>query len=151
MSSDVGTLLAPNVKLFARLICRSDPVGTVITTGDQAVALELALAHVAVDAATIAPQVYPHMGTDDPSGRLIVDAPAAKLTCCCATVVPSQRSRIVAATPPALYFVLALSCIVPLLTLIRLVDHEFTRIYEQHHHHSPGKDIVSGDLAFVVR
>jgi hypothetical protein len=35
ITSDVGTLFAPNERLFVRLIVRADPVGTVITTGDQ--------------------------------------------------------------------------------------------------------------------
>ena len=35
ITSDVGTLFAPNERLFVRLIVRACPVGTVITTGDQ--------------------------------------------------------------------------------------------------------------------
>jgi hypothetical protein len=35
ITNDVGTLLAPNERLLVRLIVRSCPVGTVITTGDQ--------------------------------------------------------------------------------------------------------------------
>src|SRR6266576_219287 len=35
ITSDVGTLFAPNERLLVRLIVRTCPVGTVITTGDQ--------------------------------------------------------------------------------------------------------------------
>src|SRR6267378_6127751 len=35
ITSEVGTLFAPNERLLVRLIVRACPVGTVITTGDQ--------------------------------------------------------------------------------------------------------------------
>jgi hypothetical protein len=50
-------LLAPNVRLFVRLICSDCPVGTVITTGDQAVANGFALAQVADEPLAAAPQL----------------------------------------------------------------------------------------------
>src|ERR1035438_9400336 len=82
MVSDVGTELAPNVRLFVRLICKVCPVGTVIPTGNQPAASGFNAAQVAKEPLTAAPQVYPHMGTVAPSGRVIVDGPAVKLTCC---------------------------------------------------------------------
>jgi hypothetical protein len=95
MSSDVGTLLLPKVRLFVRLICRSDPVGTVITTGDHVTVFGLAIAHVAVEPATNDPQLYPHIGTEEPSGKVNVDEPAVTFTCCCAIEALMHRRRIV--------------------------------------------------------
>src|ERR1035437_7018562 len=45
---DVGTEYVPKMRLLVRLIVRVCPVGTVITTGDQPVAVGFNLAHVAV-------------------------------------------------------------------------------------------------------
>jgi hypothetical protein len=56
---DVGTLFAPNVRLFVRLI-PSPPtavVGTVMTTGDQPAAVGFNLAQVALEPVTAAPQL----------------------------------------------------------------------------------------------
>jgi hypothetical protein len=53
-------LVAPvveNERLFVRLICRVDPVGTVITTGVQPAAVGFSLAHVAVERDTGVPQL----------------------------------------------------------------------------------------------
>jgi hypothetical protein len=67
---EVGTLLPLlNVRLFVRLICSVDPVVAVITTGDQPEELvPAAAAQVAVELLTMDPQLYPHMGTEEPSG-----------------------------------------------------------------------------------
>jgi len=54
----------------------------VITTGDHPLALGFSLAQVAVELATTAPQLYPHMGTEEPSGIVMLVGPAVKLTCC---------------------------------------------------------------------
>jgi hypothetical protein len=60
MTIDVGTLFAPNVRLFVRLI-PSPPaavVGTVMTTGDQPAAVGFNLAQVASEPpVTAAPQL----------------------------------------------------------------------------------------------
>jgi hypothetical protein len=44
-------------------------VGTVITTGDQPLAAGFNFAQVAVVLTATGPQLYPHIGTDEPSGR----------------------------------------------------------------------------------
>src|SRR5580704_14815873 len=57
ITSDVGTLLLPNVRPLVKLMVRPCPVGTVITTGDHPVAKGFDLAHVAVEPPTMAPQL----------------------------------------------------------------------------------------------
>src|ERR1700730_7840208 len=84
---EVGTGLAVvlpvgvNDRLFVRLIVRLCPVGTVITTGDQmagVIAAGFSGAQVAVEPVTAAPQLYPHIGTAVPSGRIAVAGPAVR-------------------------------------------------------------------------
>jgi hypothetical protein len=53
-----------------------------MTTGDHPPAAELNLAQVAVEADTAVPQLYPHIGTDEPSGRVMLVGPAVRFTCC---------------------------------------------------------------------
>jgi hypothetical protein len=53
-----------------------------MTTGDQPLAAGFNLAQVAVEPAAAAPQMYPHIGTDEPSGRVMLVGPAVMLTCC---------------------------------------------------------------------
>jgi hypothetical protein len=53
---DVGTEYVPKMRLLVRLIVRVCPVATVITTGDQPVAVGFNLAHVAVAPVTTVPQ-----------------------------------------------------------------------------------------------
>jgi hypothetical protein len=66
---------------------RLDPVGTVITTGDQvgaagfATDAEFSAEQVAVEAATAEPQTYPHIGNTVPSGSVLVVGAAVRLTC----------------------------------------------------------------------
>jgi hypothetical protein len=88
---DVGTVFAVeepvgvNVRLFVRLICNPPvaPVGTVITTGDQPPEeAGFNAAQVAPEPDTVVPQLYPHIGTAEPSGKVAVTGPAVKLTCC---------------------------------------------------------------------
>src|SRR5450631_66342 len=57
ITSEVGTEFAPKERLFVRLIVRSCPVGTVITTGDQPAAAGIDLAQVAVEPPTGVPQL----------------------------------------------------------------------------------------------
>src|SRR5258706_15988890 len=98
MVSEVGTLLAPKVRLFVRLITRVCPVGTVITTGDQPSAVGCNAAHAAVEPLTAAPQVEPHIGTTGPSGKVMLVGPAVRLTCCWATAQLAPRRRTNTAT-----------------------------------------------------
>jgi hypothetical protein len=75
-----------NERLFVRLIVRLCPVGTVITTGDQIAGVIVAAGfngtQVAVEPVAAPPQLYPHIGTAVPSGRIAVAGPAVRLTCC---------------------------------------------------------------------
>jgi hypothetical protein len=68
----------------------------VITTGDHPVAAVLAATHVAVVGLAGVAQVYPHMGTTEPSGSVIVVGPALRATCCAAneTLAPRRRTDI---------------------------------------------------------
>src|ERR1035438_8216454 len=68
---DVGILFAPdrNERLLVRLIVRACPEGTVITTGDQPVAVGFNAAHVAAGPLPV-PQKYPHIGTVEPSATV---------------------------------------------------------------------------------
>src|SRR5207248_9464207 len=92
---------AVNERLLLRLITRVCPVGTVMITGDQpagvvvvaAGASGFKLAHVAVEPVTAVPQLYPHIGTTEPSGKVTVVGPAVKLTCCWATTRPAPSRR----------------------------------------------------------
>src|SRR4051794_26013322 len=105
MTSEVGMLFVPalvvNVSRFVRLIWRTCPDGTVITTGDQTsgfgpAAAGLRGAQVAAGTAfvaTAAPQPYPHIGTACPSGKVAVAGPTVRLTCCCAKAAPLPRRR----------------------------------------------------------
>src|SRR5215469_4231161 len=86
-------------RLLVRLIASPPvaPVGTVMTTGDQTVVVVAAAfkaAQVAVEPATTAPQLYPHIGTAVPSGRIAEAGPAVRLTCCWATEALAPRRRI---------------------------------------------------------
>jgi hypothetical protein len=81
-------------RLFVRLIRRSCPVGTVITTGDQPAADGFSFAQLAVEPGTAVPQEYPHIGTDEPSDRVAEVGPAIRFTCCCATAQLASRRRI---------------------------------------------------------
>jgi hypothetical protein len=65
----------------------------VITTGDQPAAAGFDLAQVAVEPETTAPQVYPHIGTEVPSDRVMAVGPAVRLTCCWATETLTPRRR----------------------------------------------------------
>ena len=57
MTSEVGTPLVPNERLLVRLIVRTWPVGTVMTTGDQfGAAVGFRAAQVAVEPLTAVPQ-----------------------------------------------------------------------------------------------
>jgi hypothetical protein len=85
----VGTVLVPlvvvNERLFVRLIVRLCPVGTVITTGDQmagVIAAGFNGVQVAVEPVAAPPQLYPHIGTAVPSGKVAVAGPAVRLTVC---------------------------------------------------------------------
>jgi hypothetical protein len=75
-------------------MARGCPVATVITIGDHPVAAGLSVVQVAPVAV---PQVYPHMGTTEPSGNAKVVGAAVRLTCAWATVVPAPRRRTAAA------------------------------------------------------
>src|SRR5436305_11554726 len=87
-------LFPANVRLLVSWILRSVPVGTVMITGDQPVAVGFNFAQVAVEpTGCVASQLYPHIGTDEPSGRVSVVPPALKLTCCWARAVPAPRRR----------------------------------------------------------
>jgi hypothetical protein len=106
---DVGILfgvvlpVGVNERLLARLMVRFEPVGTVIITGDQPVAEGFALAHVAPPADPL--QVYPHMGTVVPSGRVVDDGPAVRFTdWAAARPVPTRRT----AAPRSAVFMIAL-------------------------------------------
>jgi hypothetical protein len=106
----VGTVVAVvapvgvKVRLLVRLIVKLCPAGTVITTGDQPAGVVVVArgafgfngAQVAVEPATAAPQVYPHIGTVEPSGSVTEVGPAVKLTLCWAAAVPAPRRRTVA-------------------------------------------------------
>src|SRR5215469_18035957 len=116
MSSDVGMFVVANVRLLVRLICRSDPVGTVITTGDHPVAFGFAPAQLAAEPVTTVPQLYPHIGTDEPSGNVMVEDAAVRLICCCATEALIQRSSIIAARIAVLTGLIELSSIALFLT-----------------------------------
>src|SRR5271169_1226183 len=98
---DVGTTFAVvlpvagvNERLLVRLIVKPWPEGTVITTGDHAVPADpgFVAAHVAVEPLTAVPQKYPHIGTTEPSGRVVVVGAAVRLTCCWpkAATVPAR-------------------------------------------------------------
>jgi hypothetical protein len=88
-----------NVRLFVKLIVRSCPVGTVITTGDQVSGVVTVNAagfngpQVAVPPVGL-PQVYPHIGTAVPSGIVAVAGPAVRFTVCWAADTPTPRRRI---------------------------------------------------------
>src|SRR5580704_5619852 len=91
---DVGIEFVPKVRLLVRLIVRSVPVGTVITTGDHpppAFGLR-ALQPTVVPAGCIVSQLYPHIGTEVPSGSLADVGAAVKFTCC-VEADPTPRRR----------------------------------------------------------
>jgi hypothetical protein len=56
------------------------------------------------------------MGTEEPSGKTMVEEPVARLTCCWATEALTQRRRIVATKIAVLGGLIELSCIALLLT-----------------------------------
>src|SRR5436305_6942247 len=86
-------LFPANARLLVSWILRSAPVGTVMITGDQPVAVGFNFAQVAVEpAGCVASQLYPHIGTDEPSGRVRLVPPAVRLTCW-ARAVPAPRRR----------------------------------------------------------
>ena len=89
MSVPDNTIEVGTVRLFVRPIVRSDPVGTVITTGDQPVAVGFNFAQVAPVAV---PQVYPHIGTVAPSGVTRLAGPAVRLTWPTAKPAPKRRT-----------------------------------------------------------
>jgi hypothetical protein len=84
MEVGTGRLL---VRLIVRLVEPDSAAGTVINTGDHAPVLRFA--QVAVTAAV---QVYPHIGTEFPSGRMRVLDPAVRLTDW-AEAMPAPRRR----------------------------------------------------------
>jgi hypothetical protein len=95
ITSDVGTGAG---KLLVRLIVKvAVPEGTLITTGDQPVAAVFKAVQVA--GATAAVQLYPHIGTADPSGSVAVDEPAVKLTLLWPRDTPLASRRMEAASP----------------------------------------------------
>src|SRR3974390_722358 len=99
---EVGTVFA----VVAPVGVNGVPVGTVIRTGDQiAAAVAVAVddgfnaAHVAVEPVTAVPQLYPHIGTTFPSGRVRVVGAAVRLIC--ANAVTAPTSSIAAASTAA--------------------------------------------------
>src|SRR5216684_1623308 len=88
----VAAPVGVNDRPFVRLIVNACPVGTVIITGDQPArvvavarsAFGFNFAQVAVEPVAARPQLYPHIGTWDPSGSVAVAGAAVRLTTCCA-------------------------------------------------------------------
>src|SRR5437660_3454070 len=94
------------------------------------------------------------MCTTVPSGMVMSAGPAVKLTCCWpqATTPPNRRipPTRTAAFNVSLKLLVRMGSLVVLVS-IGLVDHKFPGIYQHHHQHSAGENIVGGDLALVVR
>src|SRR6266567_3960781 len=63
-----------------------------------------------------APQVYPHIGTVEPSGRVTVDGPAVRLTDVCALAIPAPKRR--TAAPRAAVLIIALKVLVRISVLL---------------------------------
>jgi hypothetical protein len=86
ITSEVGTVFVPvpagKDRLFVRLIVRAWPVATVITTGDHAAAAGFNATQVALAPDAGAPQLYPHIGTVEPSAMVTVVGPAVRLMVC---------------------------------------------------------------------
>jgi hypothetical protein len=89
ITSEVGTVFVPvpagKDRLFVRLMMRAWPVGTVITTGDHVAAVVDAgfnAMQVAVAPGAAVPQLYPHIGTVEPSAMVTVVGPAVRLMVC---------------------------------------------------------------------
>jgi hypothetical protein len=94
-------------RLFVRVIVSPPavPVGTVMITGDQrfitagaevlagvVTAAGLVAAQVATEPVTSVPQLYPHIGTEVPSGRIAEAGPAVRFTCWATeTLAPRRR------------------------------------------------------------
>jgi hypothetical protein len=114
ITSDVGILFGVELpdgvkeRLFVRLIVRFCPVGTVMITGDHPVEGGFRGLHTAVEPFTAVPQLYPHIGTEVPSGMVAVVAPAVKLTCCWPRARAAPQTNTLASWMSAdiLYFVI---------------------------------------------
>jgi hypothetical protein len=97
MVMEVGMEAPAKARLLVRLIVKlavepgAAATGTVINTGDHAPALRFT--QVAVTAVVGSPQMYPHIGTEFPSGRIRVLGPAVRLTDDWAEAMPAPRRR----------------------------------------------------------
>jgi hypothetical protein len=121
-------------RLFVKLMRRSCPVGTVITTGDQPADDGFSFEQLAVEPAIVVPQEYPHIGTDEPSGIVIEVGPAVRFTCCCATAQLASRRRIHTASNTVLTTILELITRMSVSSvssnnLVGLVDQELPGIH----------------------
>src|SRR5215475_5412925 len=142
MASDVGT-----ARVFVRLIWRSWPAGTVITTGDHPAALGFSFTQVPPVAAV---QLYPHIDTAEPSGRAAVDSPAVRLICAWPNAETAPNSNRLATITAALSIDFIVLVRIASSPSIGFIDHKFPGIDQHHHHHSARKNIVGGDFALIV-
>jgi hypothetical protein len=86
---------AVKVRLLVRLITRSCPEGTVITTGDQVAEAGFSGWHVVFGVLPpTAPQKYPHIGTVEPSGSRAEVGIAVRLTWAREKLAPRRRTDI---------------------------------------------------------
>src|ERR1035438_5290711 len=138
---DVGILFgAPDVvneRLLVSWIAKppAAPVGTVITTGDQPVAVGFNAAHVAVEPLTAVPQKYPHIGTVEPSAMVTLVGATLKLIVCWPKAATAAKGRIPSIRTAAfsLFLKLLVRMVFSYPPSVRLVDFKFTGIYQQHH------------------
>src|SRR5581483_3849028 len=103
------------------------------------------------------------MGTDDPSGSVMVVATAVRCTSGPVTAWPNARPltsrRTAAASPcghrdpdPLRRDLGRLNRMAALLEFsVRLVDHELARIDQHHHEHAAREHVVGRDLTLVMR